>query len=113
MFPQSGCRLCVGIVRSQNSGLWLPDTVPVDQTSVATRESTSHQSSGLAAALEALGPEDSTAKTEIQAALQSQGSFNTSTPSSVDSGCSEGGRMSVSRKLWKSCQIVLDQRSKG
>ena len=23
MFPQSGCRLCDGIVRSQNSGLWL------------------------------------------------------------------------------------------
>ena len=50
----------------------------------------------LAAALEALGPEDSTAKMEIQAALQRAKAGSTPAPR-VDSGCSGGGGKDESR----------------
>ena len=80
MSPQSGCRSCVGIVQKSEQWPLTPG----------------HR---LAAALEALGPEDSTAKTEIQAALQrAKAATNTRSPSSsVDSGCSEGGSEDESR----------------
>ena len=61
------CRLCVGIVCRQNSGLWLPDTVPVDQRQRPGRGRPSQpvnriltKVQSLAAALEALRPKDST-----------------------------------------------------
>ena len=54
------------------------------RTSFATRESTSHQSSKFGSRV---GGEDG----DSSSFAESQGSHNTSTPSSVDSGCSEGG----------------------
>ena len=88
MSPQSGCRLCVGTVRSQNR---IRGSATRSRTFFATRESTSFQSSEFGSRVggtrtRGFDGEDG----DSSSFAASQGS-RTRTPSSVDSGCSEGG----------------------